>query len=173
VSLANLKKGPAKCGYRFAASHEERCKFSFTVYLLPDDGTPLANHWILSTHGVDSLTCATHTHHPRIDPSLLPNYIGNMQPHEKELARQCFQLRFTAASTAALLTMCNSLGLTFTHKQLAFMNDKEHKEWLDLKPDASTVEKLVATFEKREKHDLLDESHLQSRCRCIVVNDSE
>jgi hypothetical protein len=62
VSLANLKKGPAKRGYRFAASYEERCKFSFPVYLLPDDGTPLANHWILSTHGVDSLTCATHTH---------------------------------------------------------------------------------------------------------------
>jgi hypothetical protein len=59
-SLANLKKGPAKRGYRFAASHEERCKFSFTVHLLPDDGTPLANHWILLTHGVDFLTCATH-----------------------------------------------------------------------------------------------------------------
>jgi hypothetical protein len=77
-----------------------------------------------------------------------------MQPHEKELARQCFQLRFTAASTAALLTMRNSLGLTFSHKQLAYMNDKEHKEWLDLKPDASTAEKLVATFEKREKQDV-------------------
>jgi hypothetical protein len=50
--------------------------------------------------------------------------------------------------------MRNSLGLTFSHKQLAYMNDKEHKEWLDLKPDASTPEKLVATFEKREKQDV-------------------
>jgi hypothetical protein len=75
-----------------------------------------------------------------------------MQLHEKELALQCFQLCFPAASTAAPLTMCNSLGLTFTHKQLAYMNDKEHKEWLNLKPDASTAEKLVATFEKERNN---------------------
>jgi hypothetical protein len=30
------------------------------------------------------------------------------------------------------------------------MNDKEHKQMLDLNPDASTAEKLIATFEKRE-----------------------
>jgi hypothetical protein len=78
-----------------------------------------------------------------------------MKPHAKEeLAPKCFQMRLTAACTAALLTMSNSLGLTYTHEQLAYMNDKEHKEWLDLKPDASIAEKLVATFEKRKKKDV-------------------
>jgi hypothetical protein len=149
ASLANLKKGPAKRGFRLALSHDERCRFTFTVFLHPDDGSSLANRWILSTHGVNPSTCATHTHHPRIDPSLLPNYIGNMQQEERKLARQCLQLRFTAASTAALLSLRNALGLTFTHKQIAYMNDKEHKQMLDLNPDASTAEKLIATFEKR------------------------
>jgi hypothetical protein len=86
VSLANLQKGPAKRGYRSAATHDEHCKSSFTVNLSPDDGMPLANRWVLSTHGVDPSMCATHTHHPMIHTALLPNYIGDMNHHEKELA---------------------------------------------------------------------------------------
>jgi hypothetical protein len=47
ASLANLKKGPAKRGFRLALNHDERCRFTFTVFLHPDDGSSLANRWIL------------------------------------------------------------------------------------------------------------------------------
>jgi hypothetical protein len=43
ASLENLKKGPAERGCHLATSHDERCRFTFTVFLHPDDGSNLAN----------------------------------------------------------------------------------------------------------------------------------
>jgi hypothetical protein len=48
------------------------------------------------------------------------------------------------------------------------MNDKEHRQMLDLNPDASTAEKLIATFEKRETKDVC-----WLKGRCSFVNDTE
>jgi hypothetical protein len=48
-----------------------------------------------------------------------------MTADEKQLARDCNQISFTAASSAALVNIRNELGITYDDEQIRYLNRLE------------------------------------------------
>ena len=75
-----------------------------------------------------------------------------MTQGDRELAKQCAQLHFSPSSSSSLLTLRNNLGVEifFRETQIASLNRKEADALSSLGKNASTAEKLIAAFDKRD-----------------------
>jgi hypothetical protein len=75
-----------------------------------------------------------------------------MTKEDKELARQCAQLRFTPSSSSALLTLRNTLGvgIHWRQSQVASLNQRERRALSKLGPNTSTAAKLVEAFDRHD-----------------------
>jgi hypothetical protein len=76
-----------------------------------------------------------------------------MAESQKQLARECAQLSFNSSSTAALINIRDGLGMekiNWKDSQIDNLRKVESQEFSDLSAEASSADKLVATFEKRD-----------------------
>jgi hypothetical protein len=76
-----------------------------------------------------------------------------MAESQKQLARECAQLSFNSSSTAALINIRDGLGMekiNWKDSQIDNLRKVEKQEFTDLSAEASSADKLVETFEKRD-----------------------
>ncbi|KAG7337561.1 hypothetical protein IV203_019816 [Nitzschia inconspicua] len=72
-----------------------------------------------------------------------------MSDVEKQLARECTQLHFSAPASAALLNIRNDLGLTHSPAQVHYMSTQQRVTELGLSPSATNADELVKSFSNR------------------------
>ena len=86
-----------------------------------------------------------------MQPSDLRVSITNMSSKEKQLAAQCNQLSFTASASTALLNVRDDLGvgIKWIDSQIRYLTKKERQRVSDLSSKASSAERLVEVFDKR------------------------
>jgi hypothetical protein len=72
-----------------------------------------------------------------------------MTEEEKQLAKDCSQLYFTASSSANLLSIRTKTGLNWKAKQLDYLSRKQRDAVKGLSTDATTAERLIESFNQR------------------------
>jgi hypothetical protein len=101
----------------------------------------------------DTPTTGQHCGHLCLRPEHLHAEINLMAESQKQLARECAQLSFNRSSTAALINIRDGLGMekiNWKDSQIDNLRKVESQEFSDLSAEASSADKLVATFEKRD-----------------------
>ena len=92
-----------------------------------------------------------HFGHIVVLPSLLCIQINLLSPEEKELAKNCAHLNFTASASTALLNIRDALGMgiEWNDRQVSYFNKKQEGAYKNLSSNASTAELLVESMKNR------------------------
>ena len=132
---------------KYSPKSKECCQFRVNISLCKT-----TNPWCIHhTKGAKKAIHAMHNGHFKLSPAHIHTQISMMPSNEIELARQCNQLNLTNSALAELVSIRNALGIgnTWNRHQIHYLNKKSTK-LEELEPDASSAEKLIATFDNRD-----------------------
>ena len=154
-SLNSTKSTKQRSSYKTTSkrpvSAEGLCSFGFIVFLQDESADKLPGRWFLST--LSSTKCDTHdahSHHFKLQPSLMHVPIQLMSDEERELAKNCSQLTIQTSSIAALLSLREKSGLNWKNQQITQAASQQRKLLLGgVTSDATSAERLIENFDNR------------------------
>ena len=129
------------------------CPFVVNIYLHVDDGSSKSNRWFMAStkrSNPPAPPSGTHSGHYCLETEDLMASPNLLTKEQKELAKQCNQLHLSKSNSAALLSLRDSLGITWDKSQLYYLSRREERLKQNLTADKSSADKLIESFDKRD-----------------------
>ncbi|KAG7354880.1 hypothetical protein IV203_004236 [Nitzschia inconspicua] len=98
------------------------CPFRLNIYMVSEEAPVDPGRWFVSHKNVNKKTCGCHKGHVKLRPHELHNYLTNMSEEDRELAKKCVKLRFSASATAALLDSTSTTCSTYQANQISYLS---------------------------------------------------
>jgi len=129
-----------------------QCDFRITVFLLPTSHGTYGGRWCLSvakSSVVDANGVCCHRNHHKFPVKDIHAPLQLMSEDEKRLVKDCSQLYLPRATAAELISIRSTSKLNWKKSQLDYLSSKERQAVHGLSADASSADKLIASFKKR------------------------